>query len=102
MILTPRGSDTKRGASKWRCPARACRPASIWLKASRLHTLIPRTSPRWKALYRQRASVEREFGRLKNEWGMLPLRVRRIFRVRQHVDLTIMAQLAAALLAMRA
>jgi len=41
--------------------------------------------------------VEREFGRLKHEWGALPLRVRRIFRVRLHVDLTILAQLASAL-----
>jgi hypothetical protein len=40
--------------------------------------------------------VEREFGRLKNEWGMLPLQVRRIYRVRLHVDLTILAQLASA------
>jgi Transposase DDE domain len=36
------GSDTKRGASKWRCPSGECPPASVWVKASRLHTLIPR------------------------------------------------------------
>jgi hypothetical protein len=36
------GSHTKRGASKWRCPAGECKPASVWLKAGRLHTLIPR------------------------------------------------------------
>jgi len=35
--------------------------------------------------------------RLKHEWGMLPLRVRRIERVRLHVDLSIVAQLATAL-----
>jgi hypothetical protein len=35
------GSDTKRGASKWRCPDRECQPASVWVKADRLHTLIP-------------------------------------------------------------
>ena len=33
---------------------------------------------RWKSLYHQRGAVEREFGHLKHEWGMLPLRVRRI------------------------
>jgi len=44
----------------------------------------------------QRVAVEREFGRLKNEWGLLPLRVRRLPRVRLHVDLTILAQLADA------
>jgi hypothetical protein len=53
-------------------------------------------------LYHQRGAVEREFGRLKHEWGMLPLRVRRIARVRMHVDLTILAKLASALLAIRA
>jgi hypothetical protein len=29
--------------------------------------LIPRETPRFTALYRRRASVEREFGRLKND-----------------------------------
>jgi transposase len=74
----------------------------VWLKAGRLHTLIPRTTDRWKALYHQRGAVEREFGRLKHEWSMLPLRVRRLERVRLHVDLTILAQLASALLKTRA
>lgn len=91
------GSDSRRGASKWRCPTGECQPASAWVKADRLHTLVPRTTDRWKALYRQRGCVERGFGRLKNEWGMLPLRVRRIERVRLHVDLSILAQLATAL-----
>ena len=95
------GSDAKRGASKWRCPTGECKPASVWLKADRLHTLIPRGTERWKGLYHQRGAVEREFGRLKHEWAMLPLRVRRIHRVRQHVDLTILAQLASALLTTR-
>ncbi len=58
------GSDAKRGASKWRCPSCECRPASEWVKADRLHPLIPRTSARFKALYHQRGAVEREFGRL--------------------------------------
>jgi hypothetical protein len=96
------GSDAKRGASKWRCPTGECQPASIWLKASRLHTLIPRGTDRWKGLYHQRGAVEREFGRLKNEWGALPLRVRRLARVRLHIDLTILAQLASALIKTRA
>jgi len=96
------GSDAKRGASKWRCPTGECAPASVWVKADRLHTLIPRTTDRWKSLYHQRGAVEREFGRLKHEWGMLPLRVRRLPRVRLHVDLTILAKLATALAATRA
>jgi transposase len=68
-----------------------------WIEASRLHTLIPRGTDRWKKLYRQRGSVERENGRLKNEWGLSPLRVRRIERVRLHADLTILARLTCAL-----
>jgi len=74
----------------------------VWIKASRLHTLIPRSTDRFKALYHQRGAVEREFGRLKHEWGMLPLRVRRLPRVTLHVDLTILAKLATALAAARA
>ena len=91
------GADHKRKATKWRCPTGECQPASRWIKADRLHPLIPRETPRWKALYRGRASVERGFGRLKHEWGLAPLRVRRIERVRLHADLTIMAQLTCAL-----
>jgi hypothetical protein len=46
--------------------------------------------------------VEREFGRLKNEWALAPLRVRRIERVRLHADLTILAKLSCALAGARA
>jgi len=62
-----------------------------------LHPLIPRESERSAKLYRSRGAVEREFGRLKNEWALLPLRVRRIERVRLHVDLTVLAKLACRL-----
>ena len=95
-------ADSKRGASKWRCPTGECKPASVWIKADRLHTLVPRNSPRFTALYRRRASVEREFGRLKNEWALAPLRVRGVERVRLHADLTILAKLATALSRARA
>ena len=91
------GADRKRGATKWRCPTGECKPASVWVKADRLHPLIPRETLRFKGLYRGRASVERGFGRLKNEWSLTPLRVRRIERVRLHADLTILAQLTVAL-----
>jgi hypothetical protein len=90
------GSDPKRGASKWRCPTGECEPKSVWVKASRLHPLIPRETDRFKSLYHQRGAVEREFGVLKHQWALLPLRVRRIARVRLHVDLTILATLADA------
>jgi len=96
------GSDAKRGASKWRCPTGECKPASVWVKASRLHPLIPRETDRFKSYYCKRGSVEREFGHLKHEWAMLPLRVRRLERVKLHVDLTILAKLATALATARA
>jgi Transposase DDE domain/Transposase domain (DUF772) len=91
------GADHKRKATKWRCPTGECQPASVWVKADRLHPLIPRETLRWRGLYRGRASVERAFGRSKNEWALAPLRVRRIERVRLHADLTILSQLTCAL-----
>lgn len=91
------GADHERCATKWRCPTGECATKSKWIKVDRLHPLIPRETLRWKGLYRGRASVERAFGRSKNEWGLLPLRVRRIDRVRLHADLTILSQLTVAL-----
>lgn len=58
---TVAGADRKRGATKWRCPTGECKPASVWVKAERLHPLIPHGAERWKGLYRGRASVERGF-----------------------------------------
>ena len=92
------GADNKRKAGKWRCPTGACTPASVWIKADRLHTLIPRETHRWRSLYAHRVMVERSFGELKHEWSMLPLRVRGRDRVQLHVDLTILARLGHALL----
>jgi hypothetical protein len=101
-VWTFAGSDVKRGASKWRCPSAECRPASVWVKADRLHPLIPRGTYRRKALYKGRAAIERGFGSLKHEWALTPIRVRRIARVRLHADLTILARLACDLAAARA
>ena len=96
------GSDRKRGASKWRCPSGKCKPASIWIKADRMHPLIPYKSKRWNSAYRKRVAVEREFGTLKHRWGLKPLRVRGLERVRLHADLTILTRLACALSRARA
>jgi len=96
------GSDYRRGAAKWRCPTGECAPASTWVRAHRLHPLIPHQTLRWRALYRRRAAIEREFGRLKHEWALLPLRVRGLDRVRLHADLTILAKLATTLARARA
>jgi transposase len=57
---------------------------------------------RWKKLYRGRASVEREFGRLKHEYGLAPLRVRGLERVALHADLVIVGRLSQALSRARA
>lgn len=62
-------------------PDRRLQAASVGSRADRLHPLIPRETPRTKALYMRRGAVEREFGRLKHEWALAPLRVRRIERV---------------------
>lgn len=74
----------------------------MWVKANRLHPLIPRHTERSRKLYASRGAVEREFGRLKHEWALLPLRVRGIERVRLHADLTILAKLGCALARERA
>lgn len=63
-------------------------------RATRLPTLIPRGTARWKKLYRLHGSVERENSRLKHEWALLLLRVRRLERVQLHADLTILSRLA--------
>ena len=96
------GADFKRKAAKWRCPSGECEPKSKWVKADRRHPLVPRGSPRFSELYRGRAAVEREFGRLKNEYGLTPLRVRGRERVALHADLVMLARLSVALARARA
>lgn len=95
------GADRKREATKWRCPTGECKPASVWVKADRLHPLIPRETKRWKQLYRGRTAAEREFGHLKTQWALTPLRVRRIERVKLHADLTVLTKLAYELAKVR-
>lgn len=89
------GADAKRNATKWRCPTAECQPRSVWVKADRLHPLIPRGTDRYKALYRERTAVERFFGRAKHGHALAALRVRGLDRVRLHVDLTMLVMLGA-------
>ena len=96
------GADFKRKRTKWRCPTSECQPKSVWLKADRRNPLIPRETKRWRELYRGRGAVERTFGRLKNEYGLAPLRVRGLERVALHADLTMLARLSQALSRARA
>jgi len=72
------------------------------VKAERRYPLIPRQSKRWGDLYRGRSAVEREFGRLKNQYGLAPLRVRGLERVQLHADLVMLARLSQALSRARA
>ena len=96
------GADFKRKAARWRCPTGDCSPKSVWIKTDRLHPLIPRETKRWRDLYRGRAAVEREFGRLKHEYGLAPLRIRGLAKVQLHADLTMLARLSQALARARA
>jgi Transposase DDE domain len=96
------GANYKRRATHWRCPTGECQPKSKWIKASRLRPLVPRETKRWRSLYYGRGAVEREFGRLKHEYGLAPLRVRGLARVQLHADLTMLARLSQALARARA
>lgn len=60
------------------------------------------SSHEWRRLYRGRSAVERELGRLENEYGLTPLRTRGLGRVRQHADLLMIARLGQALVRARA
>jgi hypothetical protein len=62
---------------------------------------IPYGSGEWKRLYGGRAAVEREFGRLKHDYGLAPLRVRGLERAALHADLVMLARLGQALLRAR-
>ena len=85
------------------CAARDCAAIIPLRKRQPERSLsIPRDSDRWRSLYRRRSAVEREFGRLKHEYGLAFLRVRRIERVRLHADLIMLARLAMALSRARA
>jgi hypothetical protein len=46
--------------------------------------------------------VKREFGRLKHEYALAPLRTRGLARARLHVDLCVLARLGLALTRARA
>ena len=76
--------------------ARAKGRANVVGIGGRLFPRIPRHTERFKSLYRRRAAVEREFGRLKHDYGLAPLRVRGLERVSLHADLAMLARLAQA------
>jgi Transposase DDE domain len=65
--------------------------------ATRFNPRIQRHTQRFRDLYAGRAAVEREFGRLKHDYGLSPLRVRGLERVALHADLVMLGRLALAL-----
>lgn len=64
---------------------------------TRFNPRVQRHTERFRTLYRGRAAIEREFGRLKHDYGFAPLRVRGIARVQLHADLVMLARLTQAL-----
>jgi IS5 family transposase len=62
---------------------------------------IPHGTNEWKALYRRRSAVEREFGRLKHNFGLV-LRTRGLRKAQLHADLVMVARLSQALSRSRA
>jgi len=62
---------------------------------------VSRYSNDFRNLYYRRSAVEREFGRLKHDYGLLPLRVRGLDRVQLHADLTMLARLSQVLIRSR-
>lgn len=89
---TPSGEPPSTGAPLGSATRRAC---GSKLTASTRSCLVARTGGRPST--GGRAGFKREFGRLKHEWALLPLRVRRVERVALHVDLTVLGRLALAL-----
>jgi IS5 family transposase len=86
------------------CANRDCKPIIAATRNRRTFFPLPvaRDSEPFRRLYRDRSAVEREFGRLKHDYGLAPLRVRGLARVQLHADLTILARLSLALVRARA
>jgi transposase len=70
--------------------------------ATRFNTRIQRHTDEFRSLYRRRVAVEREFGRLKTDYALAPLRVRGLERVQLHADLVMLGRLTLALSRARA
>lgn len=100
-VAMDRGYDNNRVYAE--CHERGINPV-ISLRKGRVQpdTPIKRSTPEWADLYKRRTSVEREFGRLKHEYGLAFLRVRGIQRVRLHADLVMLGRLSLALARARA
>ena len=70
--------------------------------ATRFNPRIQRHTQEYRDLYRRRVAVEREFGRLKHDDALTPLRARGLARIQLHADLVMLARLTLALSRARA
>jgi hypothetical protein len=79
------------------CGERGCIPIIPLRKGRRAPlSVIPHSTDEWRSLYRRRSAVEREFGRLKHEFGLV-LRTRGLRKAQLHADLVMLARLGQAL-----
>lgn len=93
------GADYQRNQSRWACPAGACEPRTRRLDADRFHPIIARSSPRFAERYSARTEIEREFGRLHEYHCLEQHCLRRLGRIKLHVDLVMLTRLGLALIA---
>jgi Transposase DDE domain len=68
---------------------------------TRFNPRIQRHTDEWRAFYRGRSAVERLFGSLKHNYGLV-VRVRGLRKVQLHADLVMLARLSQALARARA
>lgn len=68
----------------------------------RLHPPIPRHTPTWEDLYRERTSAERVNSRLKQHLRLRTLRHRGLAKVRVHICLSLLVMVGGALAMMEA
>ena len=108
-------SDPKHG-HLYRCPRGGCQLKNrkgvvycrdeYWVKQDkdnpRLFGPVRRDSPEWKAIYRQRQSVERVFKSLKESRRLEAHFVRGIRKIALHVAMSVLAYQATALAHLRA
>jgi hypothetical protein len=81
------GAHYTRKAPKWRCPTGDCKPASVWVKADRLHPPIPQAA-RSAQLYKSRGAIEQS-SRDSSTNGPCCRSASARDRVALHADLTI-------------
>ena len=72
------------------------------MKADGRHPLVPRETKRWRDSIAVEPPSKREFGCLKHDYGLAPLRVHGLAKVAFQADLTMLARPSAALARARA